>query len=187
MRKHFVKEYENTPAINKKGKITTEVVYKGDYYCNDNINKKQQLRYYILLFSVMILAFLMNGILESESSKIIYIALPYMCCFLPFAYIIMGIYRLWKNPDKMEKIQKERSYDRLLRSSVGILVLSILSIIGSVIYLINNSKDISILIEGRFLLLNGIISCIAFFLIKYTGKNIKLLTIKKQKNISNNV
>ena len=178
MKKHFVKEYENTLTVNHKGKVVNQVIYKGDYYCSSKEEKKELLSLSVLFIGIMLIAFFINGCVSSQSSNVLYIALPYVAYFLPFVYMIMGIYRLMKNPLKMEKIQKEHSYDRILRCSIGILVLSVLGVLGSIIYLVTNNQIIHILTEVRFLCLNAIIGMVSFLLLRYVSKSRKKLQIE---------
>ena len=155
-RNKYSKDYESQ-IIKQGNKTKTNLVYKGNYYSYNLSEKKyQRLKWSYLFFDLLFLAtFIFIGCLNTIGSRQIYIILPYLFTFLPIFYEIMGTITLMKTKAKLTYVEYDTSVLRIKRSTIGILVFSVSSAIGEVIFLVlNRNSNISNL---EYMFLSGVL------------------------------
>lgn len=148
----YTKDYETRVEMKGNKKVET-LIYKGKYYKFDISDAKfKRLKLVYILFSCLFfIAFVFIGLLNTNGSRQFYIILPYLFTFLPIFYEIMGTIKLLKSESKLTFVEYDTSVSRIRRSTIGILVFSMTSVIGEIIYLMSNKiTDISSL-EYTFL------------------------------------
>lgn len=162
--KKYYKDYTPDSKVLKNGKVKKDVVYHGDYYCyDDSLGSFKQLTkmltFQTLLFSVI---FVLIGFLNSPGSRSFTVLIPYFCAFIPTAYMwtaLAGMYMLIKNSaagkkkdtiEKMEFARYHRSYCRIKKCAVGMMVTMLIAAIGSLILIIMHYDMEDIVLEILF-------------------------------------
>lgn len=167
----YSKDYE-THEETQGEKTKKTLVYKGKYYKFDL--SKEELKKMKIIYSIFcgltVLSFLIVGAQNTEGSRKFYIILPYIFTFLPIFYEIMGTIKLVTNKPKMTLVEYDTSVKRIRRSSIGILILSLSSSIGEIVFLIANKITDIRSLEFRFL--SGILfmSLISFLFLQQQKK-----------------
>lgn len=176
MEKKFVRDYKR-----KDGK--NQFIYVGDYYIfsmKDAEKKKRCI--FQLLFSVLQLILLVAaGFLNSPGSYKAYIVLPYLCMMLPLIYYMTGSVGFAGAPEKMEKLQYERTLFRMLKSAVAEFFLSILVVCADAIFFIRNRKEIGIMPEGLFLGIMLILAVMSYRAVVYHHQMHRGVVVEPQK------
>ncbi|WP_066715734.1 hypothetical protein [Clostridium sp. Marseille-P299] len=135
----YRKDYESHIEVQGKRKKKT-LIYKGKYYKIDiNQEELKNMKIKYAIFSALtMLAFIFVGLQNTEGSRKFYIILPYIFTFLPIFYEIMGTIKLITNKQKMTFVEYDTSIQRIKRSTIGILIFSLSSSFGEIIFLITN-------------------------------------------------
>lgn len=84
----------------------------------------------------MLLAFGIAGMINPDSSRTAWIVFPYLCIFLPCAYMLLGAHSFWNAPIKMKRSLYQVSIVRMQRSCWGVIILAALNIILDFVYMI---------------------------------------------------
>ena len=159
--KKYINQYRTETVRGENNKKIRNVIYTGDYY---EVKKEKVKRKDFFLSAVffMILHFA-AGMLNTPSSRVFYVVLPYTILFLPGVYFIMGAFTFNKASKKMEFPTYDKSIVRIRRSlrgmSWGVGYLLIAEMIFTVIHLNQNGlQNQEWLREGGFLVI-----CVANF------------------------
>lgn len=117
--KKYTKQYRTETTIDKNNKKVRNIVYTGDYY---EVKKEKAERKWFFTSAVvfMILHFGV-GILNTSSSRVFYVALPYTVLFLPGVYFLLGVFTFLRADKKMELPTYEKSVVRMKKSLRGLL------------------------------------------------------------------
>lgn len=82
------------------------------------------------------------GLINQESSRTIWILLPYFTLFLPMAYFAVGAYSYATSPAQMERAAYRGSILRMHRSVLGIIILSVINMALDLVYIVTHKPDI---------------------------------------------
>lgn len=160
MRK-YKKYYKLDTQYLPDGKVKHEIEYTGKYYiCRLDKNvftKKKVYHLTLALCSVIIMAAI--GFLDTSSSRVFYVAVPYACLFLPVIYNLMGAANLFRLENKLEFSAYDKSINRIYRSSAGQLALGGITAVGDIIYLFSANADDY---WGEYIFLGGMIIVLIF-------------------------
>lgn len=140
--KKYYKEYEVVPKSLKNGKVKKDIEYTGQYYISHQ-NKAELFNYKLICLVLTIVCFVVLiglGFLKTSVSRIFYITIPYICLFLPAFYSLMGAIRLISSSDKMEHVAYDRSLNRMVKSVAGQMFLSLVTILGTIYYLVTDKS-----------------------------------------------
>ena len=165
--KKYQKDYELILKTKANGKIKEEVKYIGDYYVsqlNDETLKIKKILYFALSLSSVIVLILL-GIINTSSSRVLYVALPYVCMFPPAIYSLIGSIQFLKLENRIEYVKYDKTRNRVRKSTLGMIVISLLTIIGDAFFIFYHYPINKFLIELIFL--TGLIFLLtinAFFL-----------------------
>ncbi|MCI7813976.1 MAG: hypothetical protein SO016_08140 [Lachnospiraceae bacterium] len=117
--KKYIKQYRTETTRNEKNKKVRRVIYTGDYY---EVKKEKAKRESFLASAAAFLALhFAVGILNTPSSRVFYVALPYTVLFLPGVYFLMGAFSFLRAGKKMEFPTYEKSVVRMKRSLLGLV------------------------------------------------------------------
>ena len=96
--KKYINQYRTETVRGENNKKIRNVIYTGDYY---EVKKEKVKRKDFFLSAVffMILDFA-AGMLNTPSSRVFYVVLPYTILFLPGVYFIMGAFTFNKASKK---------------------------------------------------------------------------------------
>ncbi len=173
--KKFLSDYKevNISDKDKKGKTKKCFIYIGKYY-SISFEHGKYTRYKIVSAVIIFMIFglfFTGATLNNESSRIFYIAIPYISIFLPASLLAGGLFNLCISPEKMTEKQYAKSIVRMKNSTLAIMILSISSTVGDLIFSII-SRNLS---ETYFIFI-----CTLIFTISY-------IFFKLQKNFINSI
>ena len=177
----FVQDYRVVEYTNKKGKIRRKAEYIGQWYVA-GISETKQRRVHILfaVASLVIFACLFGAlVLDYAADGELYVVLPCAVALFPALYMIMSIFSQPKIGAKMERIQYEHAYLRVGRSSMAILILVGVGLIGTVVYdilCINHTIDKQLTVyDVLFLGLTAVVIALSIVLfLTVRGVNISI-------------
>lgn len=138
IKNQYKDDYSFSPRLGNRERVVDDICYVGDYYIFpfDEKQKKKKsmvvMIFVLFLFGIQIAA----GLLNQDSSRTSWIVYPYLMIFVPIAYMFMGAATFCRVPVRMQKVQFETGIERCRRSAIGILILSIFSLILDIVYMI---------------------------------------------------
>lgn len=117
--KKYTKQYRTETTRNENNKKVHTVIYTGDYY---EIKKESAKREWFSISAVVLLVLHFTaGILNTQSSRVFYVTLPYAALFLPAVYFTMGAFRFLNLGNRMELPAYEKTVVRMKRSMRGLI------------------------------------------------------------------
>lgn len=165
-------EYQATARLTPGGKIVQDYYYTGDYYCLplDEAGKKKT-RIMNFLFGLgMLTLVLAAGLINADSSRTIWIVIPYIFLFLPCAYMLIGAGAYWGTPLRMEHAAYNNSIIRMQRSCWGVIVLSIINAILDIVFIVLNHKTIDMGREVLYCVILVVLMAVGIAFGKYFDK-----------------
>ncbi len=117
--KKYTKQYRTEETRGEKNKKKRAVIYTGDYYEIKNETGKRE--WFLCSAAAFFALHAAAGFLNTASSRIFYVTLPYAILFFPGLYFIMGAFRFCHAGEKMELPAYEKSIVRMRRSVRGLL------------------------------------------------------------------
>ncbi len=163
-KERYYKDYEVQESEGLLGtRKKKTIVYKGTYYSFDaSRNQVTKLKIIYLVYAVlMAIVFFLIGMLNHEASRKFYVLMPYVFMFLPIYYTMLGAIKFVRSKELMTRIEYEQSILRLKRSGLGLVILSITTMIGQLIYFVSGSRKVVSILDYMFLagcLLIGILT-----------------------------
>lgn len=85
---------------------------------------------------VSLAIFVGMGLLNADSSRKLYVALPHMSLFLPAAMLIGDAYKLTVAKPNMQRAEYERGFLQMRRCTIAALVLSVILLVIQFIYIL---------------------------------------------------
>lgn len=76
------------------------------------------------------------GFINQDSSRTIWIVIPFFCLFLPMAWFAIGAYSYWDAKLPMTEEQKKGSIVRMRHSVVGVIVVSAVNMILDIVFIL---------------------------------------------------
>ena len=138
--------------------------YIGEYY-RYTLERRVQKKFWIIdsLFAIALWGvFIFTGYIQAEGTRQIYVVLPYACAFLPLCLMLGDLVKIMVYKGDLTKKQYEGSVVQLRRVTIAVIVLSIGSSIGQIIYIFMNRQKLQTIVELKFLA-----GCFALFLISW--------------------
>ncbi|MGF7142875.1 uncharacterized membrane protein YbjE (DUF340 family) [Anaerotaenia torta] len=151
--KKYQKDYKLIPYLQPNGKIKEKAEYTGKYYIarHSEAELRKIKRYSLTLTLCGMLAMAGAGMLNTNTGRVMYVALPYACLFFPVVFNLLGAVKFLTVGDKLEFAAYDKSVNRIRRSSIGQLVLSSITVIGSLCFFFFGEKTERIAEEIVFL------------------------------------
>ena len=117
--KKYINQYRTETIRGENNKKIRNVIYTGDYY---KITKEKTARKVFFISAVFFMALhFAAGLLNTPSSRVFYVVLPYAILFFPGIYFVMGAFTFNRAPEKMEFPTYENSIVRIRRSLRGMI------------------------------------------------------------------
>lgn len=135
----YKEDYGFSTTMDQRGREKRVAVYRGDWYSYQDGGKAGWIASLILMASCAAF-FLIYMKLNSPSSRCMYVMPIAACALAPLAYWGMGVFAMWRAPEKMTRLQKENGAGRVLRSSVGCAVLLGTACVGDVFLMMFSLK-----------------------------------------------
>ena len=142
-RRRYMKDYELRVELDKKGREVKVPYYTGLYY--STVWEESVLRSFrklCIVLSIATLVALLGSLwLVHNAMKVIFVIMPAVLALFPATYLIMGAFRLPVDLTPMKSDDLEYGFERVKRSSIGVLVLSGVSLLCEIGYLLFFFKD----------------------------------------------
>lgn len=109
-KKQIRRDYENVDYVDEKGKVRTDVVYKGKYFDVEDLRAHKRHKAIFCTFSICLaMLFIVGMIPDSGAMRTIYFALPYALQAFPVLFILLATYKFL-----MKKLPyRQEVYDEL--------------------------------------------------------------------------
>lgn len=165
MKKYKI-DYRVETEIQAKGKPIQEIIYIGDYYnleiSDDDYKKTKKIQSFFVLLIVAF--YILGGLVNNDGSWEFYVMLPYVCLFLPIAYLIMGFIGIINMPSIMERATYDQSVDRMVKTSKIVKWISSYVLIADLLFMLINIQNIAWIREIVFLCIVFVLFIQAFML-----------------------
>lgn len=138
----YKEDYGFSTTMDHRGREKREAVYRGDWYSyqgGGQTGSRTRIVSLILL-AFCVAFFLIYMKLNSPSSRCMYVMPLAACALAPLAYWGMGVFAMWRAPERMTRLQKENGAGRVLRSSVGCAVLLGMACVGDLLFMLFSLK-----------------------------------------------
>lgn len=176
----YKEDYGFRSYVDEKGREKREAVYKGDYfrYEGGQEEKKKCLVFAAVCTGLFLIFYLIYMKLSTPSAYCMYVLPLAACALIVLVYWCMGLFSMWRAPEKMTRLQKENGIGRALRSSVGCGILMLMACIGDIVYMLASLKgNFTKEIPGFALLCCAAMAAMGCFLRVRDSYN-RILTIK---------
>lgn len=140
--KKYYKDYKLVSKTLPNGKEKMVAEYIGKYYvCQLSEIKFIRFKFYFFALVLCSGATAMGiGFLNNPGSRVAYVALPYVSLFLPYVFCLIGTISFMLSSNKLEQAAYDKTKIRIKRSTIWQIVLSCLTIIGDIIYILTNKE-----------------------------------------------
>lgn len=163
----YKEDYAVHTTFSDKGHEQQKVVYQGEYFrFRGGAQEKQRtLRWSLGCAGLFFLTYLIYMKLNTPSSRCMYVMPVAAVALIAFVYWCMGLFTLWRCPDRMTRLQKETGIGRVLRSCIGCAVLLAMACVGDIVYMLVSLKEqVPAEIPGFALLCCAAIAALSSFL-----------------------
>lgn len=173
IKNYYKDDYSYTPRLSQKGRVVDDICYVGDYYILP-FDKKQKKKTIIenFLYVIAILALqILSGCINPDSSRTAWIVFPYFFIFIPIGYMFMGAVEYIRTPLKMQKVQFERSIERMRRSGIGIIIFTVISMVLDIVFMILHASNMNVLREILYFSLHLAIIAVVLLFSRFYNRN----------------
>lgn len=137
----YKEDWINETRFDDRGREKRVPVYKGSLFALKPGQEKRKLLLSALLPWIAYLALVILYFkLDFPGARVMYVFLPAALSLFPCLYWAMGLWTLYRMPEKMTRLQKENGIGRVLRSSVGCTILSTAALIGEAVFLLTGGN-----------------------------------------------
>ena len=143
----YINDYEMRTVTGPNGKTVRKAVYIGPYMVPDHTDCQYTTdRVAVIVAAAITVCALAALLLVSEYAVYrhggLYALVPAVMCLFPCAYLVMGVCALPAQNTRMQRDRYNHSVRRLQRATVGVLVLSSLSILLSLVFALANATPV---------------------------------------------
>ena len=189
MRKKEIKElYDLEYETSESGKLIEKAVYIGDYFSFESKKyTKRKVTLGLLLGAIVLLGvIIVAGLLNTASSRNVFIGLPFIFTFLPIIYLFRGVFALMERPEPFTKVTYRNSIQRSMNCYKGLFVLFAYIVLASILYFLVKIHQIDWKNELFFVIFNITALLFSCFQIQYVSRVLKTIVSREQTtNIDN--
>lgn len=165
LKNRYRDDYTSTSYMDASGKVVKGTCYRGDMYVLPMDTKEKRRTGLVnlgfsLLFAVLFAA---GGMVNQDSSHTFWIVFPYIFIFLPIGYFFLGAVSYFGTPVRMERAAYDGSLQRMKHSCLGAMVMTGISGVLDIVYLLLYHDSIQVHRECVYLL------CHVLFLLAAVG------------------
>lgn len=137
--KKYLNDYRLENVENKKGKIVTKAVYRGDYFVYRYRGEElRRARITVISCSACLLVAFVLGLVFYRNSGFTsqyYTLAPYLLCLFPIFYLCLAVYNVIKTGEgvKTDREHKDGIHDRIAKCTTGIMILDGLCFAGLIV------------------------------------------------------
>lgn len=136
----YKEDWKNEMRIDDRGREKRVPVYRGSWYnLPAGKSAKSLLPQAVLLLALYLGMLVAWFIVDFPGTRILYVFLPAAVSLFPCLYWVLGVWGLYRAPQKMTRLQKENSVGRILRSAAGCAIFSVCALVGDIVYLFAGS------------------------------------------------
>lgn len=130
-KKKYVRDYEISETIDKKGRVRSVPVYVGSYFCFCDAAAAKKSRP-LLLAAVLLgwIAYVMALWPPSGAGKLMYVILPFVFAAVPLWYVSSAVVALLRAGDKLKRSEAEKVAGNLPSASVFGIILTAVALIA---------------------------------------------------------
>ena len=141
--KKYIDDYKVDLTLTNNGKWKDVAIYIGPSYQLNLMGKGRAviIKQQILLNVIGWCLFFLPLLVYSTVTRTIYIILPYMFLFLVLFYQSTAVYRLSMLKCPCRREEKDKVEERMKGSSLSGMILSCISVVCSIIYIITINKN----------------------------------------------
>ena len=149
--KRYLKDYQVTPTVTAKGRLSPTASYVGAYHrftAEPDAQARARRTYLILTAAaVLLLGVLLwySDVLDRERR---YLLIPSAFNVFPTFGVVMGVFRFYTAPEEMTLRQRDRICNRLPACSLGMVIFSVLSFAAAVAQLAMNGVQLPTALYG---------------------------------------
>jgi hypothetical protein len=154
-------KYKDDYQKNKAGLYS----YTGRYYTlsMDQKRKQQTGRVNLGVSAAFFALEVAAGLINPDSSRTVWIVLPYFFLFLPMGFLASGALAYLRAPLRMERVAYEHSLVRLRRSCIAVMVLAGVNLLLDAVFLAMHASQIHIGREVLYLLCFAAMEALGIF------------------------
>ena len=165
--KRYADDYETVVAKDEKGNEKNIAVYNRAYF-EIKLDEKGIVRFRrncFLLLAAIVVLHISGGFVSNPGMYQLYVALPYALAFFPLAYMAAGILRLPKKKRKYRRDEIGLSFDRLKTSSIILIILLGMGVLGELTFLIFFSIGFRNVLDTVYLVIEVFTGAAVYFII----------------------
>ena len=137
----YKEDWANETRFDERGKEKRVPVYRGPLFSlPSGQNKRKLLLAAALPWAAYLVLLLLYFRMDFPGGRVLYVFLPAALGLFPCLYWVMGIWSLYRAPDRMTRLQKENGIGRILRSAAGCTVFSAAALVGEAVFLISSGN-----------------------------------------------
>jgi hypothetical protein len=165
--KRYADDYETVITKDEKGNEKKIAVYHGDYFefALDEEGIVRFRRNCFLLLAVIVVLHISGGFVGNPGMYQFYVAFPYVLAFFPLLYIATGILRLPKEKRKYRRDEIGLSFNRMKTSSIILIILLGMGVLGELTFLLFFSIGIRSVLEYVYLVIEVFTVAAVYFII----------------------
>jgi hypothetical protein len=165
--KRYADDYETVITKDEKGNEKKIAVYHGDYFefVLDEEGIVRFRRNCFLLLAVIVVLHISGGFVGNPGMYQFYVAFPYVLAFFPLLYIATGILRLPKEKRKYRRDEIGLSFNRMKTSSIILIILLGMGVLGELTFLLFFSIGIRSVLEYVYLVIEVFTVAAVYFII----------------------
>ncbi len=155
--------------------------YKGDLYKLpfDQKKKRQTVAASFLFFLGMTGIWVLQGLVNQASSRVLWVLVPYLFVLLPTLFMGLGTVEYAFSHDPMRRDEYERGLERMKHSAIGAMVLSVIAFVCEIVFLILRRGTYDLQKELFFALFYPIFLAAGFLFGKFYDRSFSGITIEK--------
>ncbi len=165
--RRYTDNYKTVITKDEKGNEKEIVVYRGKYF-EIMLDEKGIVRFRrncFLLLAVIVVLHVGGGFVANPGMYHFYVSLPYVLAFFPLLYMATGIFRLPKEKRTYRRDEVELSFNRLKISSIILIVILGMGVLGELAFLLFLSAGIQSMLETVYLVIEVLAAAAVYFII----------------------
>lgn len=137
--KKYLTDYSLNYEPDKKGNLKAVPVYKGTYYGfeKDDATVRKAKWFITAMLICGTIVYIIPLLLEEVCTKKFYVLVPYALCVFPIFFAYGSLFKVIFAKDKVTREHKDKAQPRLKGMCFLSMLLAVLSLVGQVVFAIN--------------------------------------------------
>lgn len=181
--KKYVSDFRLENVEDRKGRVVTKPVYRGDYYgFGEDKEKIAELKkQFALLTSLQVVLYLLALVLNMPSGRIAYVSLPFLAVAFPLLGQADAVYAFCRSGEKMTRMERDKISENLVSWMFVVLCLAVSSAVGHVVYWVQYGETVK---DAIFLVITILVLAFSYTLFSKRAqlKMVKVGTAKVEES-----